>query len=340
MVTASRIGFTAGTALTLATTLFLTTAARRNATVDRVDFGVTRTATTPAWDARVAPVTGGGIKEFRIPITHDTIEIANGVRYVGWTFGGTVPGPVMRVREGDLVRINLVNEAAGMPHSIDFHAARLSMDHAMKSIMPGDSLQFEFTATTPGAFMVHCGTAPVLMHIAQGMYLTIIVDPKGGWPNHADKEFVVVQSEFYAKASAADTAIREGDWNAMLDNRASYVVFNGRADQYRAAPLQVDEGDRVRIFFMNAGPNRNSDFHVVGAIFDTVYPDGEPGHALHGIQTQMVPVGGGAVFETTFAHGQSGEGHYAFVTHSFADATRGAVGVIQVGHPRLMAAGH
>lgn len=340
MLTSRKIGLTAGTALTLAGTFFLTTAARRNAVVDRVDFGARKTATAPAWDARVAPATEGGIKEFRIPITHDTIEIAKGVRYVGWTFGGTVPGPVMRVREGDLVRINLVNEAAGMPHSIDFHAARLPMDHAMKSIMPGDSLQFEFTATTPGAFMVHCGTAPVLMHIAQGMYLTIIVDPKSGWPGYADKEFVVVQSEFYPKASVADTAIREGDWNAMLDNRASYVVFNGRADQYRTAPFQVDEGDRVRIFFLNAGPNRNSDFHIVGAIFDTVYPDGDPEHVLRGIQTQMVPVGGGAVFETTFARGQSGEGHYAFVTHSFADATRGAVGVIQVGHPKLVAAGH
>ena len=334
------LGLTAATALALAGTFFLTTAARRSRTVGRVDFGVTRTATAPAWDARVAPASEARIKEFRIPITHDTIEIAHGVRYVGWTFGGTVPGPVIRVREGDLVRITLVNQAKGMPHSIDFHAARLPMDHAMKSINPGDSLQFEFTATTPGAFMVHCGTAPVLMHIAQGMYLPIIVDPKDGWPDRADREFVVVQSEFYPKPSAADTTVREGDWSAMLDGKASYVVFNGRADQYKTAPLQVNEGDRVRIFFVNAGPNRDSDFHIVGAIFDTVYPDGDPDHALHGIQTQMVPVGGGAVFETTFEKGQSGEGHYAFVTHSFADATRGAVGVIQVGHPTLMAAGH
>jgi nitrite reductase (NO-forming) len=340
MLTAKKFGLTATASLALAGAFFLTTAAVRSRTVERTDFGVTRTATTPAWDARVAAASEAGIKEFRIPITHDTIEIANGVRYVGWTFGGTVPGPVIRVREGDVVRIKLVNEASGMPHSIDLHAARLPMDHAMKSIMPGDSLSFEFTATTPGAFMVHCGTAPVLMHIAQGMYLAIIVDPKGGWPGSVDKEFVLVQSEFYPKASAADTSVREGDWNAMLDGKATYVVFNGRADQYRTAPLQVDEGDKVRFFVVNAGPNRDSDFHIVGAIFDTVYPDGDPAHALHGIQTQMVPVGGGAVFETTFAKGQSGEGHYAFVTHSFADASRGAVGVIQVGHPKLMAAGH
>jgi nitrite reductase (NO-forming) len=305
-----------------------------------MDFGVTRTATAPAFDASVRPATSAAIKEFRIPMTHDTIEIAKGVRYVGWTFGGTVPGPVLRVREGDLVRINLVNEAVGMPHSIDFHASRIPMDHAMKSIAPGDSLSFEFEATTAGVFMVHCGTAPVLMHIAQGMYLPIIVDPKGGWPTKVDKEFVLVQSEFYPKASTGDTAVREGDWEAMLDNRASYVVFNGRADQYKAAPLAVDEGDKVRLFVMNAGPNRSSAFHVVGAIFDAVYPGGRPSEVIHGLQTWDVPVGGGAVFETTFERGMSGEGTYAFVTHAFADASKGAVGLIKVGNPAQMAAGH
>ena len=107
---------------------------------ERTDFGVTRTATTPAFDATVAPATRSSVKEYRIPMTHDTIEIANGVKYVGWTFGGTVPGPVIRARQGDLVRITLINEAADMPHSIDFHASRIPMDHAMKSILPGDSL--------------------------------------------------------------------------------------------------------------------------------------------------------------------------------------------------------
>ncbi|HEU4697811.1 MAG TPA: multicopper oxidase domain-containing protein [Gemmatimonadales bacterium] len=340
MLTATKLTLTAMTAAALGGGWLFTTGARRSAEIERVDFGVTKTATTPAWDARVKPVSDAGVKEFRIPMTHDTIEIAKGVKYVGWTFGGTVPGPVLRVREGDLVRITLVNEAKGMPHSIDFHASRIPMDHAMKSIMPGDSLSFEFTATTPGAFMVHCGTPPVLMHIAQGMYLPIIVDPKGGWPTKADKEFVLIQSEFYPKASATDSTVKEGDWDAMLENKASYVVFNGRADQYKSAPLQVDEGDKVRFFVINAGPNRDSDFHIVGAIFDNVYVDGNPKAALHGIQTQMVPAGGGAVFETSFEKGQSGEGHYAFVTHAFADATKGAVGVIQVGQPKTMAAAH
>lgn len=306
--------------------------------VERVDFGVTRTAVSPAHDARIQPVSDAPIKEFRIPMTHDTIEIAQGVRYVGWTFGGTVPGPVIRVRQGDLVRITLVNQAKDMPHSIDFHASRIPMNHAMKSIAPGDSLAFEFEATTPGVFMVHCGTPPVLMHIAQGMYLPIIVDPRGGWPTHADKEFVLVQSDFYPRPTAADSTVTEGDWKAMLAATPTYVVFNGKAFQYQQHPLTVDVGDRVRLFVMNAGPNIRSDFHVVGNIFDRVYPGGNPDQVIDGVQTYSVPAGGGAVMELEFAQGYSGEGTYAFVTHAFADASKGAVGLIQVGHPTTMAA--
>ena len=332
---ASRMTLTALATIALSGTIYSATS--RTTDVERTDFGVTRTTVSPAFDARVAPVSKAATKEFRIPMTHDTIEIAKGVRYVGWTFGGTVPGPVIRVREGDLVRINLVNEAKDMPHSIDFHASQLPMDHAMKSIAPGDSLQFEFVATTPGTFMVHCGTPPVLMHIAQGMYLAIIVDPKGGWPTDVDKEFVIVQSDFYPKPSLADSTVKEGDWAAMQSAVPAYVVFNGRAFQYKDAPLQVAEGDRVRLFVMNAGPNIRSDFHVVGNIFDRVYPGGNPDQVIRGVQTYMVPTGGGVVLELEFKKGRSGAGNYAFVTHAFADATKGAVGVIQVGSPATMA---
>src|SRR5690606_20496297 len=142
-------------------------ASRGEPVVEQVDFGVTTTATTPVFDARVAPVTMATVREFRIPMTHRTIEIAPGVKYDGWTFGNTVPGPVVRGREGDLVRITLMNES-NMPHSIDFHSARIPMDQAFKTIGPGEELEFEFTANDPGAYMVHCGTPPVLMHIMQG----------------------------------------------------------------------------------------------------------------------------------------------------------------------------
>ena len=335
----------AGVALTVAASALLMTAARHNERIERVDFDRVQRATTPAFDARLQPVSDAEIKEFRIPIKDATIEIANGVKYQGWTFGGTVPGPTLRVRVGDKVRVVVVNESP-MPHSIDFHAARIPANVAYRMIMPKDSVSFEFTARDAGAFMVHCGTPPVTMHLMQGMYLPIIVDPAGGWGTKADKEFVLVQSEFYAKSAKAGDSTKAGeeiitqmlpDWSAQQQKNASYVVFNGRAFQYKENALKVDVGDRVRFFVVNAGPNFDSDFHIVGAVFDRVYPDGNPRHALEGVQTYGVPAGGGAVFEAVFKADASGEGIYPFVTHSFADAERGAVGLIQVGVPKLYA---
>jgi nitrite reductase (NO-forming) len=165
------------------------------------------------------------------------------------------------------------------------------------------------------------------------MYLPIIVDPKDGWGTKVDKEFVLTQSEFYARDNG--DGLKGPDWNAAQLKQATQVVFNGKAFQYKAHPLQVNEGDRVRIFVMNAGPSLRSDFHVVGAVFDRVYPDGNPDNALTSVQTWQIPAGGGAVFETEFKRGESGEGVYAFVTHAFADADKGAVGLIKVGNPKV-----
>lgn len=316
------------------------TAARRSPSVERVDFDKVVRATSPAFDARLAPVSDADVKEFRIPIKDATLEIAKGVTYQGWTFGGTVPGPALRVRVGDRVRITVVNEAP-MPHSIDFHAARIPANVAYRMIMPHDSVQFEFTARDAGAFLVHCGTPPVTMHLMQGMYLPIIVDPRDGWGTTADKEFVLVQSEFYAKSGdttkVGSVVPMQPDWQAEQAKQAAYVAFNGRAAQYKDNPLRVNVGDRVRFFVVNAGPNFDSDFHIVGAVFDRVYPDGNPRHVLEGVQTYGIPAGGGAVFETVFDREASGEGLYPFVTHSFADAEKGAVGIIQVGTPKVFA---
>jgi nitrite reductase (NO-forming) len=312
-------------------------AARVAPAVERIDFGEVVASVEPSYRAEVDPASKARVREFRIPVTHEVIEIAAGVEYEGWTFGGTVPGPVIRVREGDLVKVTLVNES-DTPHSIDFHSARIPMDKAFGTIMPGEEMEFEFEAKDPGAYLVHCGTPPVLMHIMQGMYMAIIVDPRGGWGTKADREFVLVQSEFYAKPGA--DGMHGPDWGAALSKNASHVVFNGRAFQYRDEPLSVNVGDRVRMFVVNAGPSIPSDFHVVGAIFDRVYPDGNPRNALEKVQTYTVPAGGGAVFETVFEEGASGEGVYAFVTHAFADATKGAVGLIRVGHPVMAGVTH
>jgi nitrite reductase (NO-forming) len=360
LATIAAIGIGAGSAL----------GARHGPTIETVDFAKTVTATTPAFDASLAPVSDAEIKEFRIPITDERIEIADNVSYDGWTFGGTVPGPVIRARVGDKVRVNVVNESP-MPHSIDFHAAQVPANVAYRTIMPNDSISFEFTPRVAGAFMVHCGTPPVTMHLMQGMTFAMIVDPADGWGTKADKEFVLVQSEFYSKPNAANGGERSGeghdgmnhggpnagdaddvakgvsqaveipaaipDYNAAMKKDASYVVFNGRAFQYKANPLKVDEGDRVRFFVVNAGPSFTSDFHIVGAIFDRVYPDGDPAHVLEGVQTYGIPAGGGAVFEAVFDKDASGTGLYPFVTHAFADAEKGAVGIIQVGTPTQFA---
>ncbi len=314
-----------------------TMAGARNNRIEVVDFSRVARATRPAFDARLAPASDAGIKTFRIPITDAIIDIAPGVPYGAWTFGGTVPGPVIRVRAGDEVHITVANQSS-IPHSIDFHAARIPANVAYRTIMPNDSIVFAFTARDAGVFMVHCGTPPVTMHIMQGMYLPIIVDPRGGWGTTANEEFVIVQSEFYTKADATGRAVpAQPDWQAAMAKTPAYVAFNGQAFQYKEHPLQVNVGDRVRLFVINAGPNLASDFHVVGAVFDRVYPDGDPSHALTGVQTYAVAPGGGAVFETVFERDGSGEGLYPFVTHSFADAEKGAVGMIQVGAPKMYA---
>lgn len=302
-----------------------------------IDFGETVTSVTPAFDAAAPEPVRAKVREFRVPITHDSVEIADGVDYEGWTFGGTVPGPAIRVTEGDLVRITLVNESS-MGHSIDFHSARIPWNEAYRTIAPGEELVFEFEARDAGAYLVHCGTPPVTMHIMQGMYLPIIVDPKGGWGTEVDREFVLTQGEFYTRRG--EDGAREMDYQAALDRAPSHVAFNGKAGQYGDHPLQVDEGDRVRLFVVNAGPSFASDFHVVGAVFDRVYPGSDPDQAIEGVQTWSVPAGGGAVFETTFEAGASGEGIYPFVTHAFADAEKGAVGMIRVGDPEETGGSH
>jgi nitrite reductase (NO-forming) len=208
-----------------------------------------------------------------------------------------------------------------MPHSLDFHAAEIAPDRAYRNLMPNDSLSYRFVARVPGAFMYHCGTAPVALHIANGMYGAIIVDPRQGRP--AAKEFVFVQSEFYTKALADST--RMIDWEKLLSLAPDYVVFNGREAEYAKHPIPVRVGERLRIYVVNAGPNRFSAFHVVGAIFDRVYLDGSLAHPLEGVQTVTVPVGGGAIFETRLVE----KGTYPFVSHAFADATKGAVGMFE-----------
>lgn len=261
----------------------------------------------------------------RMTTVHVRHEVAPGVVYDAWTFDSIVPGPTIRVTQGDTVTFTLVNHAP-MPHSMDFHAAEIAPNRAYTNVLPGDSIQFEFVARVPGAFLYHCGTAPVAAHIANGMYGALVVDP--ATPRVSAQEFVLVQSEFYMGPPQGPDSLHALAWDKVLNASPDHVVFNGVASRYATHPIPVAPRKLIRIFVVNAGPNRISSFHVVGAIFKHVYPDGF-GPPLSGIQTWNVPVGGGAVFEVALAE----DGLYPVVTHAFADATKGAVGVFEAGPP-------
>lgn len=283
-------------------------------------------ATAPA--ARLAdapPRSTVHVHHIRLRTVHVNHVIAPGVVFQAWTFDSVVPGPVVRVTVGDTVEFTLVN-GAPIPHSMDFHAAEIAPSRAYVNVMPKDSITFRFVARVPGAFLYHCGTAPVALHIASGMYGALIVDPV--IPRPPAREFVLVQSEFYLTRNADSTKPHMLNWQHMLDLAPDYVVFNGVDAQYAAHPIQVKAGELLRFYVVDAGPNRVSSFHVVGSIFERVFEDGF-GTPLRGVQTAMVPVGGGMIFETRLAE----DGLYPFVSHAFADATKGAVGVLRAGNP-------
>jgi nitrite reductase (NO-forming) len=271
---------------------------------------------------RLPPASQTRLHHIRLEMKNVPVLIAPGVRYAAWTFGGTVPGPVLRVRQGDTVDFTVVNRA-NIPHSMDFHAAEIAPSKFYVNVMPGDSLHYRFVANVPGAFMYHCGTAPAAMHIANGMYGAIVVDPVR--PRARASEFVFVQSEFYMTPKPAADGNRTLDWDRLLSLAPDHVVFNGRVSQYASHPIDVRPNELIRLYVVNAGPNRISSFHVVGGIFERVFQDGSQTSPLSGVQTVNVPVGGGSIFEIRLKQ----PGDYPFVTHAFADATKGAVGVLR-----------
>ncbi|MGH2494573.1 MAG: multicopper oxidase domain-containing protein [Ktedonobacteraceae bacterium] len=250
------------------------------------------------------------------------VSIAPGVVYHAWTFNGTVPAPVIHVRQGQTIHFTLVNDG-NMPHSIDFHAAQTPWSVNYQNVPAGKSFSFDWKANYPGVFMYHCGSPVTIYHIANGMYGAIIVDPAQGWATPA-QEYVLVQSEFYTSQQPDGTYSID---NARLTaGNPDYVVFNGYANQYQTTPIVAKAGERIRIFIVNAGPNEFSAFHMVGAIFSDTYADGNPANHMVGNQTVTVPPGGGMMVELTIPQ----PGLYPFVTHSFSDVGKGALGVLKV----------
>jgi nitrite reductase (NO-forming) len=268
----------------------------------------------------------GTVHDVDFPIIETDMTVATGFVVHAWTFGGTVPGPAIRVHLGDTVRVHLTNRGL-MSHSIDFHASQTAMDHQMIEIKPGATFTYTFTADYAGVWMYHCGTAPTLQHIANGMFGMVIVEPKGGFAK-VDHEYAFVQSEWYLGAQGQPADYLKAAAGAPSPD---FVVFNGVASQYKDHPIPVAARDRVRIFILDAGPNIDSSFHVVGTIFDTVHKEGvslvKGNPEGWGSQAVDLSPAQGAIIELAIPE----DGSYAFVTHAFNFVGRGAVGVFKAG---------
>jgi nitrite reductase (NO-forming) len=290
------------------------------------------------------------VKTIQIDVVDRVIEIAPGVNFNAWTFGGHVPGPVVHARVGDRIRFSMTNRSDetmpgapsfGVPmmHSMDFHAAMVSPQDKYRSIAPGQTISFEFQLNYPGVFMYHCGTPMILEHIASGMYGMLIAEPRDGYPTRVDREYAIIQSEFYPRLDPKGRTL-EGKPLYVLDadkvrtKASTYTVFNGVYNGMVDHPLPAKPGERVRLYVLNVGPSNTSSFHVVGTIFDRVWIDGNPDNQFRGMQTVLLPSSGSAIVE--FRIPESGK--YVMVDHHFANASQGAIGVIDAtgGTPALV----
>ena len=269
----------------------------------------------------------GPIADVKLVLKDVTVEIAPGVKYAAWAWAGGAPGPVIHVRQGQLVKITLTNDGA-IPHSVDFHAARVAPDKAFRDVMPGESVSYTFRANDAGVFMYHCGTKPVLMHIANGMYGAIVVEPRAGVLPKADKNYVLVASEWYLNSDGLKSPA-QFDMTKAHARMPDWMTFNGYSGQYVKHPLTAKPGELVRFWVVDAGPSIDTDFHIVGTVLNTAYPfaDMNPAHALNNVQTVSVPAGGGGVFDVKIDK----PGLYPFVSHAFAAVDQGQVGLLRVG---------
>lgn len=283
-------------------------------------------------DARDVPPPTGRTSpaEVKIELTSKEVlsEIAPGVVLNYWTFDGTVPGPMLRVREGDTVNLTLKNDESSLHmHSIDLHAVTGPGGGAtVTEVKPGESKTFTFKALNPGLYIYHCAHPNVANHMAHGMYGLILVEPKEGLPA-VDRELYVVQGEFYTAGSRGTQGLQVIDAGKMLDGNPEYVVFNGRTGAISKDKIVINQGEKVRMYVGNGGVNLVSSFHVIGEIFDTVYPEGAIGSEPHkNVQSTIVPAGGATIVEFT----AEVPGTYILVDHALARLDKGAWGTFSV----------
>jgi nitrite reductase (NO-forming) len=256
--------------------------------------------------------------------------LADGVGYQYWTYNGTVPGPMIRVRQGDTVELTLKNSPESpVSHSIDSHGV-LGPGGGGKVTQtpPGSTSVFQFKAMKPGAFIYHCATPMIPYHLAHGLYGLMVVEPPEGWPK-VDREFYVMQSDIYLKGDPAESGVHEAAVDKMEGEKPDFVVFNGSAGSLaKERALKAKVGETVRIFFGNAGPNSVSSFHVIGEIFDKVHPEGAA-ETLSNVQSTLVPAGGATIVEFK----AQVPGTYILVDHSLGRLKKGAIGFLEVEGP-------
>ncbi|TFD85553.1 copper oxidase [Cryobacterium lactosi] len=299
-------------------------AATAASAVDDLDPMAEPDADFAARDATLPPATAATVHRRTLIVRNVETEVAPGVTQMLWTFNGSAPGPTLRGTVGDVFEITLVNKGT-VGHSIDFHAGDVAPDAVMRTIQPGESLVYTFTATRSGIWLYHCSTMPMSVHIANGMFGAVIIDPPG--LAAVDHEYLVVQSELYLGAQGGEVdAVR------VAAQTPDLVVFNGYANQYAARPLTARVGETVRVWVLDAGPNIGSAFHVVGGQFHTVYTEGDyslkdgGSTGTGGSQVLDLAAAQGGFVELTF--GQAG--HYPFVSHIMSDAEKGARGILEV----------
>ncbi|MCX6951572.1 MAG: copper-containing nitrite reductase [Verrucomicrobia bacterium] len=259
-------------------------------------------------------------------------KLADGVEYTFWTYGGSVPGSFIRIREGDVVEFHLDNHPSSkLPHNIDLHAVTGAGGGAASTFTaPGHTSQFTFQALNPGLYVYHCATAPVPMHIGNGMYGLILVEPKDGLPP-VDKEFYVMQGEFYTTGKYGEEGLQSFDMGKAIDERPPYIVFNGAVGSLVGdKALTAKVGETVRIYFGVGGPNVTSSFHIIGEIFDKVYPEAGLSLPNHNVQTTVVPSGGATVVDLKV----DVPGTFILVDHALTRAfNKGALGMLKVTGP-------
>ncbi len=297
--------------------------------VDTVLTGtVTAELTAPPMVPKPLTYTSPKRVKVEMEVIEKVMQISDNTEYTFWTFGGSVPGSFIRVRQGDLVDFTLKNASnSKVSHNIDFHACTGPGGGAEASnTAPGQSTNFQFRALQPGLFVYHCATGPVGMHIANGMYGLILVEPVGGLPK-VDKEFYVMQGDFYTTGAFEDPGLQEFNQEKAVNENPDYVLFNGRVRSTTGKnALQANVGESVRLYVGNGGPNLTSSFHVIGEIFNTVYMEG--GSLLnHNVQTTLVPAGGSTIVDMKMEV----PGVYNLVDHAlFRAFHKGAIAQIKV----------